>query len=49
MEVKIFADNREASSRIIPILKKRCEVEEKNLVVGDYLLSKRVCVERKTT
>jgi Fanconi anemia group M protein len=49
MEVKIFADNRETSSRIIPILKKRCEVEEKNLEVGDYLLSKRVCVERKTT
>ena len=48
-KIKIFADNREAGSRIIPILEKRCIVETKHLLVGDYLLSKRVCVERKTT
>jgi len=48
-EIKIYADIRENSSRIIPILQKRCVVEEKNLPVGDYLLSKRVVVERKTT
>ncbi len=48
-EVIIYSDTREASSKIIDILKKRCKVEEKNLSVGDYLLSKRVCVERKTT
>ncbi len=47
--VKIYADNREASSKIITILQKRCAVEEKQLEVGDYLLSKNVCVERKTT
>ncbi len=48
-EVKIYADNREINSRIVAILKKRCNVEEKQLAVGDYLLSKRVAVERKTT
>jgi len=47
-EVIIYSDIREASSKIIDILKKRCKVEEKSLPVGDYLLSKRVCVERKT-
>jgi Fanconi anemia group M protein len=29
------------------MLKKKCNIEEKQLKVGDYLLSKRVCVERK--
>jgi len=47
--IKIYADNREANSRITSILRKRCQVEEKNLAVGDYILSKRVAVERKTT
>jgi Fanconi anemia group M protein len=47
-EVKIFVDKREANSRIATILSKRCLVEEKQLAVGDYLLSKRVAVERKT-
>ncbi|MCX6816164.1 MAG: helix-hairpin-helix domain-containing protein [Candidatus Aenigmarchaeota archaeon] len=45
----IYADNHEASSKIITILENRCKVEQKKLEVGDYLLSKRVCVERKTT
>lgn len=48
-EIKIFIDNRETSSRIATILGKRCLVEEKQLPVGDYLLSKRVAVERKTS
>lgn len=47
--VLIFADIREANSKITTILRKRCNVEEKTLAVGDYLLSKKVCVERKTT
>jgi Fanconi anemia group M protein len=48
-EVKIFVDKREANSRIAAILSKRCLVEEKQLPVADYLLSKRVAVERKTS
>ncbi len=48
-EVKIYTDIREASSRIPHILRKKCALEEINLPVGDYLLSKRVCAERKTT
>src|SRR3989338_3795760 len=47
--VKIYVDNCEANSRIAVILSKRCLVEEKQLAVGDYLLSKRVAVERKTS
>lgn len=45
----IYADNREASSRVTSILKNRCDLQQKQLPVGDYLLSKRVAVERKTT
>jgi ERCC4-type nuclease len=48
-EIKIFVDTRERSSRIAAMLEKRCAIEEKQLPVGDYLLSKRVAVERKTT
>ena len=47
--VIIYADNREAGSRIAHILKDRCTLIEKQLAVGDYLLSKRIAVERKTT
>ena len=47
--VVIYADKREASSRIISILKKHCEVKESQMEVGDYLLSERVCAERKTS
>src|SRR3989304_2758396 len=46
--VTIYADKRENNSRIIEILKQRCDLREKQLAVGDYLLSKRVAVERKT-
>ena len=45
----IYADKREANSRILEILKHRCDLREKQLPVGDYLLSKKVCAERKTT
>ena len=47
-KVIIYADNREANSRILDILKNRCDLREKQLPVADYLLSKRVAVERKT-
>lgn len=45
----IYADNREASSGIINELKDLgAEVREKNLKVGDFLVSERVVIERKT-
>lgn len=47
-KVKIYVDHREAQSRIAKILGGKCDVEEKQLTVGDYLLSKRVAAERKT-
>ncbi len=47
-KVIIYADKREANSRILEILKHRCDLREKQLPVGDYLLSKNVCAERKT-
>ena len=47
--VTIYADVHEASSRILNILRERCNLIEKQLHVGDYLLSKRVGVERKTS
>ncbi len=47
-EVTIYADNREAKSKVTAILKHRCNLVMKQLDVGDYLLSKRVAVERKT-
>ena len=48
-KIIIYADKREANSRILDILRHRCDLREKQLPVGDYLLSKKVCAERKTT
>lgn len=48
-DITIYADKREGNSKILDILKQRCNLVEQQLEVGDYLLSKRVCVERKTT
>ena len=48
-DIVIYADTREMNSRVIPILKKFCDVREKQLKVGDYILSDRVCAERKTS
>jgi len=45
----VFADTREVNSRIIHILKKFCDVREKQLAVGDYLPGGDVCVERKSS
>lgn len=47
-KIIIYADNQEKSSRILEILKHRCELKIKKLPVADYLLSKRIAVERKT-
>ncbi len=48
-EVVIHADTRESASKVIAILKNRCTVCEQQLATGDYVLSKTIAVERKTT
>lgn len=49
-KIKIFVDNREMNSGVIRALEKYpdCEIILKNLEVGDYIVSDRVGVERKT-
>lgn len=48
-KVLIFADTREFQSDVLKGLGNYdCIVKQKTLAVGDYLLSDRVCVERKT-
>lgn len=48
--VRIFADHRESASNVNRHLEELgATVERKQLKVGDYILSERVCVERKTT
>jgi Fanconi anemia group M protein len=47
--VSITVDNRESSSGIAEMLmRKGIDVRMANLKVGDYLLSDRLCIERKT-
>ncbi|MFH1055087.1 MAG: DEAD/DEAH box helicase [Candidatus Altiarchaeota archaeon] len=46
--VKVIVDVRERNSKILSVLKEVCDIELKQLPVGDFLLSDRVCVERKT-
>jgi ERCC4-type nuclease len=46
--VIIFADNREMSSKVVSILKKKCGLKIKQLDT-DYLLSSDVACERKTS
>ncbi|MHA1798200.1 MAG: DEAD/DEAH box helicase, partial [Candidatus Helarchaeota archaeon] len=49
-QIKIYADSRETSSSVVRRLKNLdCFLEIKRLEVGDYILSDRVAVERKTT
>ncbi len=45
----IYADSREMQTRIVDILRKKCELREKQLAVADFILSDRVACERKTT
>ena len=48
-EVLIFADNREFKSGVVKELaRKECTVKPRQLDVGDYILSDRVGVERKS-
>jgi len=47
--ILIYADIKEKTSGIIDILiDKGVQVIQKSMEIGDYLLSDRVCVERKT-
>lgn len=49
-EVSVFADQRETHSGILPFLEKMgVRIALKTLEVGDYVLSDRLCIERKTT
>ena len=45
---KIIFDSREKKSLILENLRDRCDLEEKLLDAGDFVLSDRVCCERKT-
>ncbi|MBI2075952.1 MAG: hypothetical protein HYT72_01750 [Candidatus Aenigmarchaeota archaeon] len=47
--VVIYADTREAGSKVVAILKNRCSVVEKQMVTGDYVLSRHVAAERKVS
>ena len=47
--VVIYADTREAGSKVVAILKNRCSVVEKQLVTGDYVLSRHIAAERKVS
>ncbi len=48
-KVKVVVDSREISSRVVEeLLILGCEIIERNIAVGDYVCSDRVCVERKT-
>ena len=47
-KIKIFVDARERNSEISKILRRSADVKVSQLPVGDYILSDRVCVERKT-
>ncbi len=47
--IVVFADNREFRSNVVKELaRKNCKVKPKQLEVGDYILSDRVAVERKS-
>lgn len=48
-EIVIFVDSREMRTVVaLELMKYKCIVKPKMLEVGDYILSDRVCVERKT-
>lgn len=48
-KILIIADNREFASRVVKELARLdCTVKPKQLEVGDYILSERVCAERKS-
>ncbi len=48
-ETRIIMDNRERVDELIDTLKEKgLEIEVKSVPVGDYIISSRICVERKT-
>ncbi|MFZ2455653.1 MAG: DEAD/DEAH box helicase [Candidatus Altiarchaeia archaeon] len=47
-KMKIFIDSREKCTGILKILRDNAEIEIQTLPVGDYILSDRICAERKT-
>ncbi len=46
--LKVYVDSRERNGAILSALRDSCDIELRQLPVGDYLVSDRVCVERKT-
>ncbi len=46
--VKVIVDSRERNTRVLATLKENCTLSMEHLPVGDYLVSDRVCIERKT-
>jgi len=46
--IKIYVDVRERKTEILEILREKVDIDIKQLDVGDFILSDRICVERKT-
>lgn len=46
--IKIFVDVRERNTGILKILREKVDIDIRQLDVGDFILSDRICVERKT-
>ncbi len=48
-ETVVYVDNREVRSQVVKSLEKlNCNLIFKNMEVGDYVVSERVCIERKS-
>ena len=48
-KIRIIVDSRELfSETVAELYSMNCEIVEKNLAIGDYICSDRVCIERKT-
>lgn len=47
-EVKVFVDQRERNTVLLETLRRLCTVDLRNLAVGDFIASERVCIERKS-
>ncbi|RLI92569.1 MAG: Hef nuclease [Candidatus Altiarchaeales archaeon] len=48
-KIRIYVDVRERNTEILKILREKARIEIRQLPVGDFILSDRVGVERKTT
>jgi ERCC4-related helicase len=47
-EILVYADIRERNTHLLNTLSDLCKVESKKIDVGDFIVSDRVCIERKT-